>query len=106
MAAVTADADRPDVEIAFYDPARDGYDLAKDPRCLWGCGGCSHRFGHRDGTADLQEATDIIRAAGWVVGLDGDWDSVDTGEMIWVRPARDDADTVDWSGWDEVHPGG
>ncbi len=38
---MTADAD-----VAHYNPASDGYDLAKDPRCLWGWGGCGHPFGH------------------------------------------------------------
>lgn len=31
---------------AQYDPAADNYDLSKDPRCLWGWGGCVHPFGH------------------------------------------------------------
>jgi hypothetical protein len=39
-----------DAAAAAYDPAANGYDLDKDPRCLWGWGppvaGCRHRFGH------------------------------------------------------------
>lgn len=34
----------------YYDPAVNGYDLDKDPRCLYGWGpsdrGCVHSFGH------------------------------------------------------------
>jgi hypothetical protein len=31
-----------------YDPTVNDYDIAKDPRCLWGWGppSCNHRFGH------------------------------------------------------------
>lgn len=39
-----------DEAAASYNPAGDGYDLARDPRCLWGwgppTGGCHHMFGH------------------------------------------------------------
>ena len=39
-----------DPTVQFYDPATNDYDLAKDPRCLYGWGppqrGCRHRFGH------------------------------------------------------------
>jgi hypothetical protein len=37
-----------DPAVKFYDAAANGYDLAKDPRCLWGWGGypCPHMFGH------------------------------------------------------------
>jgi hypothetical protein len=39
-----------DPTVEFYDPAANGYDLAKDPRCLYGWGppqyGCTHMFGH------------------------------------------------------------
>lgn len=36
-------------ELALgYDPKPDGYDLSKDPRCLfgWGPPTCHHMFGH------------------------------------------------------------
>lgn len=33
-------------EAKFYDPASNDYDLSKDPRCLWGWGGCGCYFGH------------------------------------------------------------
>lgn len=32
--------------VKFYDPSANGYDLAKDPRCLWGWGDCGHGHGH------------------------------------------------------------
>ena len=39
-----------DRQAAAYDPATNNYDLAKDPRCLWGWGPpdrqCGFRFGH------------------------------------------------------------
>lgn len=37
-----------DPAVEFYDPAKDGYDLSKDPRCLfgWGPPTCKCRFGH------------------------------------------------------------
>lgn len=37
-----------DDAAVFYDPEPDGYDLTKDPRCLWGWGppDCHCRFGH------------------------------------------------------------
>jgi hypothetical protein len=37
-----------DREAASYDAAADDYDLAKDPRCLWGWGppDCNHGWGH------------------------------------------------------------
>lgn len=37
-----------DAAALRYDPKPDGYDLAKDPRCLWGWGppDCEHKFGH------------------------------------------------------------
>lgn len=33
-------------EVKFYNGAVNDYDLAKDPRCLFGWGGCGHGFGH------------------------------------------------------------
>lgn len=37
-----------DAEARSYDPAKNDYDLAKDPRCLWGWGppSCRCSFGH------------------------------------------------------------
>ena len=39
-----------DEAARFYDGAPNNFDLAMDPRCLWGWGpptkGCAHRFGH------------------------------------------------------------
>lgn len=37
-----------DPDVAFYNPAENDYDLAKDPRCLWGWGppSCGCSFGH------------------------------------------------------------
>lgn len=39
-----------DPTVQFYDPATNDYDLAKDPRCLYGWGppyrDCAHRSGH------------------------------------------------------------
>lgn len=39
-----------DEAARFYDPRSNDYDLASDPRCLWGWGsperGCTHMFGH------------------------------------------------------------
>lgn len=35
-----------DAAIAAYDPSLNNYDLALDPRCLWGWGGCGCMFGH------------------------------------------------------------
>lgn len=37
-----------DLKAADYDPAANDYNLATDPRCLWGWGPptCSHRTGH------------------------------------------------------------
>lgn len=37
-----------DLEAGVYDPQVNDYDLAADPRCLWGWGPpeCRHKFGH------------------------------------------------------------
>ena len=37
-----------DEAAEYYNPAKDDYDLAKDPRCLWGWGppACHCRYGH------------------------------------------------------------
>jgi hypothetical protein len=37
-----------DIAARSYDPRPNGYDLAKDPRCLYGWGppSCNCRFGH------------------------------------------------------------
>lgn len=37
-----------DPAVEFYDPKPNDYDLAKDPRCLWGWGPptCNCMFGH------------------------------------------------------------
>ena len=37
-----------DAAAERYDAEADGYDLSKDPRCLWGWGppSCKHYFGH------------------------------------------------------------
>lgn len=74
MTATLTSADR---AAEHYDPEEDGWDLTKDPRCLWGWGppACRHRFGHacfralghdgRCGDPDEQEECPSERPADW-----------------------------------------